>query len=162
MKTLSRFLVDQAVAVLAPKLQQALFHHVRLSLASRGAAIVDPTTTPYQLGSALAREHSLASDLQMRSSGRRRHSCATAGPTRAAVRRHVYASAITDRRDFNACATNSRSVRVSQRSSRVDRIVSLLFAWARTPTCLLSSSTRGVAAPDLVGRRSRPRCKSTP
>jgi hypothetical protein len=45
MKTLSRFLVDQAVAVLAPKLQQALFHHVRLSLASGDAAAVDPKTT---------------------------------------------------------------------------------------------------------------------
>jgi len=47
MKTLSRFLVDHAAAVLAPKLQQTLFHHVRLSLASGDAAAADPKTTPY-------------------------------------------------------------------------------------------------------------------
>jgi hypothetical protein len=83
MKTLSRFLVDQAVAVLAPKLQQALFHHVRLSLASGDAAGSRSKNNVISLGVCIGREHSLASDLQMRSSGRRRHSCATAGPTRA-------------------------------------------------------------------------------
>lgn len=82
MKTLSRFLVDQAVAVLAPKLQQALFHHVRLSLASGdAAAVVQKQRRITRI--CIGREHSLASDLQMHSSGRRRHSCATAGPTRA-------------------------------------------------------------------------------
>jgi hypothetical protein len=76
--------------------------------------------------------------------------------------RRACASAITDRSHFYACATNWRSVRPSQAifSSRPNRVA--LSAWAITPTCLLSSSTMGFVAPDLVGRRSRPCCKSPP
>lgn len=150
MKTLSRFLVDHAAAVLAPKQQQSLFHHVRL-----------PTTTPYH------------SDLHwyVSTTSRRIFRCAppvaaaTAVPPPAQLgRRSASRIRLSHHRSARfLCVRDQLEVGSSVAaifSSRPNRVA--LFAWARTPTCLLSSSTTGVAAPDLVGRRSRPRCKSTP
>jgi hypothetical protein len=97
----------------------------------------------------------------MRSSGRRRHSCATAGQTRGLpasrirLSHHRSAPFLSVRDQLEICSTVAAIF-----SSRPNRVA--LSAWAITPTCLLSSSTMGFAAPDLVGRRSRPRCKSPP
>jgi hypothetical protein len=161
MKTLSRFLVDQAVAVLAPKLQQALFHHVRLSLASGDAAGSRSKNNVISLGSALA----------VSTASRRIFRCAppvaaaTAVPPPAQLgRRSASRIRLSHHRSARfLCVRDQLEIGSSVAaifSSRPNRVA--LFAWARTPTCLLSSSTTGVAAPDLVGRRSRPRCKSTP
>jgi len=137
------------------------FQHVHLSLASGDAAAVDPKTMPYH------------SDLHWHTStdSRRIFRCAPPVATATAVpppaqlgrrsasriRLSHYRSAlflcVCDQLEI--CSTVATIF-----SSRPNRVA--LFAWARTPTCLLSSSTTGFVAPDLVGRRSRTRCNSPP
>ena len=160
MKTLSRFLFDHTAAVLAPKLQQTLFHHVRLSLASGDAAAVDPTTTPYH------------SDLHwhVSTASRRificappvaRHSCATAGPTRA-----PFGVAYTPQPlPIGAIFMRMRPTRdlFDRRNDLLESTESCRSVCLGENTDLsIVAMTTGFAAPDLVARRSRPRCKSPP
>lgn len=110
----------------------------------------------------MAPEHSLASDLSCAPPV----AAATAGPPPAQPGRlwaRVYASSITDRRYFYACPRDHLEICSTVAaifSGRPNRVA--LSAWAIIPTRLLSSSTMGFAAPDLVGSRSRACCKSPP